>query len=42
MEWYIENGYINALKNMMRKYQYWGGKILRWLTIRRNAEVNLF
>lgn len=42
MEWYIENGYTNALKNMMRKYSYASWKQLRWLVLRRNAEVNLF
>ncbi len=42
MEWYIDNWYINALKNMMRKYSYAGWKHLRWLAIRRNAECDLF
>jgi len=42
MNWYIENWYINWLKNMMRKYSYASWKHLRWLAKRRNAETNLF
>lgn len=41
-KWYIKNGYINALKNTMRKYSYAWWIYLRGLNKRRNAEVNLF
>ena len=45
-ERYVNNGYLNALKNQMRKYIYawtWTEKkVMRWLVKRRNAETNLF
>ena len=41
-QWYVKNGYINWLKNLMLKYKYAGWKYLKWLEKRRKAEVNLF
>jgi len=41
-DWYIENWYINGLKNHMKEYSYAGGKYMRWLAKRRNAETSLF
>lgn len=40
--WYIDKWYINWLKNRMREYKYWWGKLLRGLETRRNYEVSLF
>lgn len=41
-DWYIKNGYLQALKNRMKLYIYAGEKKLKWLERRRNAEVSLF
>ena len=41
-QWYVKNGYINWLKNLMLKYKYAGWKYLKWLEKRRKAEVELF
>ena len=40
--WYVKNGYINWLKNLMLKYKYAWWKCLKWLEKRRKAEVELF
>lgn len=41
-EWYIENWYINWLKNRMKQYIYAWNVKLGGLVKRRNAETNLF
>ena len=41
-ERYIENWYINALKNRMKEYNCAGGKVLNWLVKRRAYETSLF
>lgn len=39
---YLDNGYINWLKNFMKQHSYAWWKRLRWLAKRRQAEVDLF
>jgi GH24 family phage-related lysozyme (muramidase) len=41
-KWFIENNHINALKNMMKRYTFAGGKHLKWLQTRRAFETWLF
>ena len=41
-ERYVQNWYLNALKNQMKKHSYAWWKRLRWLANRRQAETELF